>query len=59
METLPQDPVMLMSFVNTSLRDLYPTLEALCDDLNISPDDLCRRLADAGFVYLREVNQFR
>lgn len=50
---------MLMSFINTRLRDQYPTLQALCDDMNISPDQLCRRLADAGFIYLRDINQFR
>ncbi len=59
MDNLPQDPVMLMSFINTRLRDQYPTLEALCDDMDISPDQLCRRLADAGFIYLRDINQFR
>lgn len=59
MDNLPQDPVMLMSFINTRLRDQYPTLEALCDDMDISPAQLCRRLADAGFIYLRDINQFR
>ena len=27
MNTLPKDPVMLLSFVNTQLRDHYPSLE--------------------------------
>ena len=26
---LPQDPVILLSYVNTKLRDDYPTLDAL------------------------------
>ena len=31
---LPEDPVMLLSFVNTKLRDQYASLDALCDDLD-------------------------
>ena len=27
---LPEDPVMLLSFVNTKLRDQYASLDALC-----------------------------
>ena len=30
---LPQDPAILLSYVNTKLRDCYPSLAALCDDL--------------------------
>ncbi len=30
---LPQDPVILLSYINTRLRDSYSSLEALCDDL--------------------------
>jgi len=55
---LPNDPVMLMSVVNTKLRDFYPTLDALCEDLDISKEALCDKLTAAGFVYDREKNQF-
>ncbi len=34
---LPEDPVMLLSFVNTKLRDQYASLDALCDDLDAPP----------------------
>ena len=37
---LPNDPIMLMSVVNTKLRDIYPSLERLCDDLDISEKEL-------------------
>ena len=30
---LPQDPAVLLSYVNMKLRDSYPSLAALCDDL--------------------------
>ncbi len=31
---LPSDPIMLLSVVNLKLRDFYPALDALCDDLD-------------------------
>ncbi len=36
MMKLPEDPVMLLSFVNMKLRDQYASLDELCDDLNVS-----------------------
>lgn len=50
---------MLYSAINMKLRDEYPSLEALCSDLNISESELTERLAAAGFTYLPEANQFR
>lgn len=49
---------MLMSFINTRLRDVYPSLDALCDDMHISRAELEKRLADAGFEYSPEHNRF-
>lgn len=59
MNELPQDPIMLMSVINTKLRDQYPTLDALCSGLGINADELCSRLAEAGFEYKPQINQFR
>ena len=56
---LPKDPVMLMSVLNTKLRDRYDSLEALCDDLELNRDELTIRLHEAGFDYDPERNQFR
>ena len=56
---LPQDPVILMSVLNTKLRDGYDSLEALCDDLELDRDKLTVRLNEAGFDYDPERNQFR
>ena len=35
MTDYPKDPAMLMSWANMKLRDFYPSLEAMCDDLEI------------------------
>ena len=56
---LPKDPVILMSVLNTKLRDRYDSLEALCDDLELNRDELTGRLHEAGIDYDPERNQFR
>ncbi len=55
---LPENPTMLLSFVNMKLRDFYPSLDALCDDLDICKEDLIRKLNEAGFEYSAEANKF-
>ncbi|MED9822543.1 MAG: DUF4250 domain-containing protein [Christensenellales bacterium] len=55
---LPNDPVMLLSVVNTKLRDRYASLEALCDDLDASEAEIAERLAQIGYHYSKERNQF-
>lgn len=59
METLPTDPIMLMSLINMRLRDNYRTLDELCEDLQIDRCELEGRLAEAGFDYMPQINQFR
>ena len=54
----PKDPVMLSSFVNMKLRDYYPTLEAMCEDLNIDANDLSAQLAVIDYHYDAEHNKF-
>lgn len=56
---LPTDPYMLLSVVNTKLRDEYPNLEALCEDLDVDRHELESRLHAAGFDYHPKINQFR
>lgn len=48
---LPEDPVMLLSVVNTWLRDRYATPEELCEDKGIPLRELDDRLRSAGFEY--------
>ena len=56
--SLPQDPMMLFSVVNTKLRDQYKSLDDLCQDMNVKKDDIESRLAAAGFEYNAEQNKF-
>lgn len=56
---LPQDPFILLSYVNTQLRDNFPSLEAFCDDAGIPAEEVVSRLEKAGFRYDPEQRQFR
>lgn len=55
---IPSDPVMLLSFVNMKLRDFYPSLNALCDDLDIDENDLRAKLASIDYHYDSALNKF-
>ena len=55
---LPQDPMILLSYVNTKLRDDYDSLEALCEDLDLDREALEQKLAAAGFVYREKQKRF-
>ena len=56
---LPQDPAILLSFVNTRLRDEYPSLDELCASLGEDQAALEDKLAAIGYEYDPAVNQFR
>lgn len=56
--TLPTDPLMLFSFINTKLRNQYTSLDALCDDYGVDKAELLAILAAAGFEYSEEYNKF-
>lgn len=58
MEHLPQDPFMLMSFINMKLRDQYSSLESLCEHMQIDKEEIVSRLASVGFEYSKENNKF-
>ena len=55
---LPSDPMMLLSVVNTKLRDEYESLDELCDALDESKDEVCASLAAVGYLYHPDQNRF-
>lgn len=60
METLPNNPIMLASAVNTMLRDgEYDSLEELCGRFDLEAESLKAKLAEAGYEYMESVKQFR
>lgn len=56
---LPQDPFMLLSFVNMKLRDEFESLDELCSTLDLDRNSLIEKLGSAGFEYNSAINQFR
>lgn len=55
---IPNDPAMLLSFINLKLRDFYSSLDALCDDLDIDRAEIDDKLSIIGYHYDKEKNQF-
>lgn len=55
---LPNDPVILLSVINTKLRDYYPTLDALCEDMQIEKNQLTEKLAKLDYEYDPGQNRF-
>lgn len=58
MATIPNDPMMLLSYINTKLRDDYSSLQLLCDDLEINVDDITSKLSAIDYSYNEELNRF-
>ena len=55
---LPQDPIILLSYVNTKLRDEYPSLDELCAALDADLEELVRGLEAVGYTYDEDKNRF-
>ena len=55
---LPNDPMILFSYLNTRLRDEYDSLAALCDDLELDEDEIKAKLSAIGFSYDAERRRF-
>lgn len=58
MGNLPNDPVMLLSYINTQLRDSYESLSELCRSYDISEKELTEKLAAIQYRYDETTNQF-
>ena len=56
---LPKDPMILLSFVNTKLRDEFTDLEEFCKEENISIESLKEQLESIGFQYNETIRQFK
>ncbi len=58
MANIPNDPMMLLSFLNMKLRDFYPDLNALCQDLELDKDAIVDKLATIDYHYNESLNRF-
>ena len=55
---LPKDPYMLLSAVNMKLRDYYPALDILCEDMGADKDEIIAKLREIGYEYDEGHNRF-
>lgn len=55
---IPNDPVMLLSFLNLKLRDFYPSFDSLCEDLDLDSQNVMEKMAKIDYHYDSERNQF-
>ena len=56
--TLPKDPVMLLSLINTKLRDYNSSLDDLCKEYNLDKEYITEKLSMIDYHYNEEHNQF-
>lgn len=56
---LPNDPILLLSVVNTKLRDEYGSLGELCATLDVEESALRSKLAALDYYYDPVHNQFK
>jgi hypothetical protein len=56
--TLPKDPVMLLSLINTKLRDYNSSLDDFCRENDLNEDEIKEKLEMIDYHYSKERNQF-
>lgn len=56
---IPKDPVMLLSYINTQLRDFYDSYEDLCKSFDLNPNEVKQKLSMIGYEYDESLNQFK
>ena len=55
---LPNDPIMLLSVINTKLRDEYKDLDTLCDDIDVKREEIENKLSAIDYEYDSSLNKF-
>lgn len=55
---IPNDPVILLSYINTQLRDNYSGFAELCSALDIDANEITAKLAMIDYHYNEALNQF-
>lgn len=58
MTKFPNDPVMLLSYINTQLRDFYPSMDELCRALDVSKEEIDVKLESIDYQYDAGRNQY-
>ena len=46
---IPNDPVILLSYINTQLRDNYSSLDEFCKSASVSKEEIEKKLESVGY----------
>lgn len=55
---IPKNSVMLLSYVNTQLRNKYNSLNEFCNDNDVNESEIIKQLEKINYNYSEEINQF-
>lgn len=55
---IPNDPMMLLCYVNTQLRDFYPSLQEFCRAQDVDIDTVTEKLRTVDYEYDEKMNKF-
>ena len=55
---LPKDEVILLSYVNTKLRDFYPSLDEFCKAAGVDRGYIIEKLEKIDYEYDEGLNKF-
>ena len=58
-QMLSMDPYMLLSFINTKLRDEFESIESLSSYYDLKEKDIIDKLGVIGYEYDSSTNQFK
>ena len=58
MLNLPNEPIILLSFINTKLRDFYSSLDDFCDDTQCDKQEIIDKLNSINYQYNKKLNKF-
>ena len=56
---LPKNPEMLLSVINTALRDKYQSLAEMCTEEDVNEEEILSILENAGYYYNVNLNAFK
>ncbi|KAB1440991.1 DUF4250 domain-containing protein [Candidatus Galacturonibacter soehngenii] len=55
---LPKDPMILLSYINTQLRDFYPSLDEMCKSMDLNQVEIEKALKSIDYEYDKALNKF-
>lgn len=56
--SIPRDPVILLSYINTQLRDNYSSLTEFCKAMDVDQRDIVIRMKEINYEYDPDLNRF-